>query len=160
MVVRRNGNPDSVRHETVQALPDLIPAGTLMVFNNTKVRKARVFGINADTGGKGEFLFLEQIATGDWDCLVDRAKKKQEGQKWIFPGEITGRIIRASAENRRILRFDSPPMEQWFERYGHIPLPPYIRRPDEPDDSRSYQTVYAQEIGSAAGTYSRVAFHR
>ncbi len=158
MVVSRNSDSGFVRHETVQNLPDLIPPDTLMVFNDTKVRKARLFAVNPDTGGRGEFLFLKQISTSEWDCLVDRAKKKRTGQKWVFPDDVTGRIIRESAENRKILRFDLPLPEEWFERHGHMPLPPYIRRPDGPNDSRSYQTVYAREIGSAAAPTAGLHF--
>ncbi len=158
MVVSRNCDPGFVQHETVQNLPGLIPPDTLMVFNDTKVRKARLYAVNADTGGRGEFLFLEQISTSEWDCLVDKAKKKRTGQEWVFPDDVTGRIIRASAENRRILHFDLPLPEEWFERHGHMPLPPYIRRPDGPNDSRSYQTVYARQVGSAAAPTAGLHF--
>lgn len=148
----------AVRHDTVQSLPAFLKPGTLMVFNDTRVRKARLFGINVASGAQGEFLFLHPTADGGWECLPNRAKRKMPGQEWLFPEGVRGRIIDAPAPDRRILRLDPMPDEEWFERNGHIPLPPYMHRRDEPEDSERYQTVYARHIGSAAAPTAGLHF--
>ncbi len=161
MVMRRNvlkGEPDELLHRSVFDLPDIIEPGSVMVFNDTRVRKARIFAENAETGGKGEFLFLQVSPDGDWDCVVDKAKKKKEGQRWLFPDGVTGTIAGSPASDRRLVRFDMPPGEGWFESHGHIPLPPYMRRPDNDSDAKRYQTVYAKNIGSAAAPTAGLHF--
>ena len=150
--------PDEVLHRHVADLPDLLEPGSLMVFNDTRVRKARMFAENEATCGKGEFLFLGPAADGDWDCIVDKAKKKREGQRWAFPGGVTATIVGSPAADRRLIRFDETPGEDWFETHGHIPLPPYMRRPDNKSDAERYQTVYARETGSAAAPTAGLHF--
>ena len=163
MVLDRLGD-EGPSHRRVTDLPSLIEPGTLMVFNDTRVRKARLYGENRETGGRGEFLFLEGRASGEWDCIVDKAKKRRVGQHWLFPGEVTGEIIEAPASDRRILRLwdadGAAPEESWFERHGHIPLPPYMKREDEASDAERYQTVFARNTGSAAAPTAGLHFTR
>ncbi len=149
---------ESIGHLAMQNLPDLIESGTVMVFNDTRVRKARIFAENLLTGGNGEFLFVRPVPGGHWDCVVDKARKKKTGTQWLFPGGITGTIIGEPASDRRIISLEPFPDEQWFETHGHIPLPPYMRRPDTPEYARRYQTVYAREIGSAAAPTAGLHF--
>ena len=146
------------RDMNMKDLPSLIEPGTVMVFNDTRVRKARFFAVNAETGGRGEFLFINPTAEGEWDCVVDKAKKKRIGQKWIFPGNVTGIISGAPASDRRTIHLEPQPSESWFETHGHIPLPPYMRRPDNAEDSERYQTVYARKTGSAAAPTAGLHF--
>ncbi|MCG8452389.1 MAG: tRNA preQ1(34) S-adenosylmethionine ribosyltransferase-isomerase QueA [Spirochaetales bacterium] len=155
---RQYGGPE---HHQMPDLPSLVEEGTLMVFNDTRVRKARFHAQNAATGGKGEFLFISSPELGLWDCVVDKAKKKREGQEWLFPGEVKGTIVGAPASDRRLVRLEGtngPPDESWFENHGHIPLPPYMRRDDEEADAERYQTVYAQNTGSAAAPTAGLHF--
>lgn len=159
MVMERNGG-DNPQHMSISDLPSLIDPGTLMVFNDTRVRKARIFGENSKTGGRGEFLFLNPAPEGAWDCLVDKAKKKKVGQVWNFPGGVTGTITGTPASDRRTLVLDPMPTEAWFEENGHIPLPPYMRRPDNKEDAERYQTVFAKNIGSAAAPTAGLHFTR
>lgn len=157
MVMDRSGTDNPV-HMSVSDLPSLIDPGTVMVFNDTRVRKARIFGINSKTGGRGEFLFLNPSPEGGWDCLVDKAKKKKVGQLWTFPGGVSGTITGTPATDRRTLVLDPVPSELWFEENGHIPLPPYMRRPDNPEDAERYQTVFARNTGSAAAPTAGLHF--
>ncbi len=119
--------PAKIIHTVMPRLPDFIEPGTLMVFNDTRVRKARMFARNAETGGRGEFLFIQCTSGGQWDCVVDKAKRRKNGQKWIFPGGIEGRITGEPASDRRLVALSPVPEEDWFEKYGHIPLPPYMQ---------------------------------
>jgi S-adenosylmethionine:tRNA ribosyltransferase-isomerase len=157
MVLDRFGNRKP-SHLSITDLPSLVDSGTVMVFNDTRVRKARLFAENKDTGGRGEFLFLNPTPEGSWDCIVDKAKKKKAGQKWAFPGGVCGTITGSPAGDRRTLQLNPVPSESWFEDYGHIPLPPYMRRPDNPEDSKRYQTVYARNTGSAAAPTAGLHF--
>ncbi len=136
-------------------LPDLVDSGTLMVFNNSRVRRARVYGIKETTGRQTEFMFLNRTDPQGyvWNTMVRSAKKQKPGMRYSFPDGSVG-VIEDVPENAdtefRSLRFGRPVGEDWFERNGHIPLPPYIKREDGEEDSERYQNVYARETGSAA----------
>ena len=150
-----NRKTGEIEHHKMDDLPNLILPGTLMIFNNSKVRRARCYGIKETTGREQEFMFLNQIdQTGNtWNTMVKGAKKQKPGMRYKFPDSSIGTIIE-HPENTgtefRALHFDFPITEEWFEKNGHIPLPPYIKREDTEEDSERYQNVYAKETGSAA----------
>ncbi|MBP3710058.1 MAG: tRNA preQ1(34) S-adenosylmethionine ribosyltransferase-isomerase QueA [Treponema sp.] len=145
----------SVSHHAMGELPDFIHSGTLMVFNNSRVRRARVYGIKETTGREQEFMFLNQLdeAGTFWNVMVKNAKKQKGGMRYMFPDGSIGTIVE-DAKNAgtefRSLRFECALDEAWFDKNGHMPLPPYIKRGDELSDAERYQTVYAKETGSAA----------
>jgi len=144
-----------VSHYAMADLPDLIESGTLMVFNNSKVRRSRCYGIKESSGREQEFMFLNQTSAGldTWRTMVKGAKKVKGGNTFRFADGSVGSIIDSEADagtEFRTIHFDQPLTEDWFERNGHIPLPPYIRREDDDTDSERYQTVYAKETGSSA----------
>lgn len=145
----------AVEHHIMDDLPSLIEPGTLMVFNNSRVRRARVYGIKETTGRETEFMFLNTIDKECciWNVMVKSAKKQKPGMKYKFPDGTIATIIdhegNAGTEFRA-LKFDFAINEDWFERNGHIPLPPYIKRGDTEEDSERYQNVYATDTGSAA----------
>ena len=150
-----NRKTGETEHHNMSDLPDLILPGTLMIFNNSKVRRARCYGIKETTGREQEFMFLNQIdSTGNtWNTMVKGAKKQKPGMRYTFPDGTTGTIIEREENTGtefRALRFESPVTEEWFEKNGHIPLPPYIKRKDTEEDSERYQNIYAKETGSAA----------
>lgn len=144
-----------VEHHVMADLPSLIDDGTLMVFNNSRVRRSRCYGVRVDTGREQEFMFLNQIGQdGDaWNTMVKGAKKVKTASVYRFPDGSEGTIEENPADDGtefRTIKFPFRITEDWFERNGHIPLPPYIRREDDDTDSERYQTVYAKETGSAA----------
>lgn len=145
----------NVFHYAMKDLVDLVEPGTVMVFNNSKVRRSRCYGIKTDTGREQEFMFLNQTSPEGnvWNTMVKGAKKVKPGNVYRFPDGSEGSIV-FDAENDgtefRFIEFPFRVTEDWFERNGHIPLPPYIRREDDDTDSERYQTVYAKETGSAA----------
>lgn len=150
-----NRKTGETEHHNMSDLPDLILPGTLMIFNNSKVRRARCYGIKETTGREQEFMFLNQIdSTGNtWNTMVKGAKKQKPGMRYTFPDGTTGTIIERKENTGtefRALHFESPVTEEWFEKNGHIPLPPYIKREDTEEDSERYQNIYAKETGSAA----------
>ncbi|MBQ3671448.1 MAG: tRNA preQ1(34) S-adenosylmethionine ribosyltransferase-isomerase QueA [Treponema sp.] len=157
----------SVSHLKMENLPDLISPDTLMVFNNSKVRRSRCYGIKEvlwdekrgegehGRGSEREFMFLNQMTPGGnvWHTMVKGAKKVKAGNKFTFPDGSVGTILEHENDvgtEFRTIRFDSRLDDDWFLRNGHIPLPPYIRREDDDTDSERYQTVYATEVGSSA----------
>lgn len=144
-----------VSHRAMSDLPNLIESGTLMVFNNSRVRKARVFGTKESTGREVEFIFLNKVDDEScvWNTLVKGAKKQKPGMRYEFPDSSVGTILE-NPQNEgtefRTVKFDFSLTENWFEKNGHIPLPPYIRRADDEADGERYQNVFADNIGSAA----------
>jgi S-adenosylmethionine:tRNA ribosyltransferase-isomerase len=143
-------------HRRVADLADLVAPGTLMVFNDTRVRKARIYGTTAH-GGQVEAVFLRPVADGRWECLVNKAKRLKQGQTLEFPGGVRA-TIESPEGNVRTLSFEPPATDVWIEAHGHLPLPPYIRRPDSDTDAERYQTVYAKEVGSAAAPTAGLHF--
>ncbi|MBQ7157914.1 MAG: tRNA preQ1(34) S-adenosylmethionine ribosyltransferase-isomerase QueA [Treponema sp.] len=151
----------AVSHFAMADLPDLVEPGTLMIFNNSKVRRSRCYGIKESSGserGSGaerEFMFLNQTTpAGDtWRTMVKGAKKVKGGNTFRFTDGSVGTIVDAEEDagtEFRTIQFPFQLQEDWFERNGHIPLPPYIRREDDDTDSERYQTIYAKETGSSA----------
>lgn len=144
-----------ISHHAMMDLVDLVDENTLMIFNNSKVRRARVYGIKQSTGREVEFMFLNQIDKDGfvWNVMVKNAKKQKPNMEYKFPDGSLGIIIENEKNNGtefRSLKFGFPLDEKWFELNGHIPLPFYIKREDTIEDSERYQTVYAKEVGSSA----------
>jgi S-adenosylmethionine:tRNA ribosyltransferase-isomerase len=137
----------------------------LLVFNDTKVRKARLIGKSEQSGAEVEFLLLEKAA-GDngrlWKAMAQRAKRRKPGSSYIFYDsnglEIGHSCITKEEGDFRILEFDTAIDDEWLDKYGHIPLPPYIKRQDNQGDVERYQTVYAKQTGSAAAPTAGLHF--
>jgi S-adenosylmethionine:tRNA ribosyltransferase-isomerase len=147
------------RHRTIAALPELLSPGDLLVVNNTRVLAARLFGHRADTGGRIELLLAEQEGESRWLCLVKPGRRAGAGTA-IELGETLRAEVRERVEGG-LFRLDfSEPVEPHLDSIGHIPLPPYIKRPDEPADRESYQTVYARVPGSIAAPTAGLHFTR
>ena len=143
-------------------LPGLLPPDCLMVFNNTKVRHARIYARSGDS--EVEFLLIEPLDEGFiWKTLVKRAKRQREGKEYTFPDGTSAVIIAPPSPNAaesdcKYLRFSRCIDDRWLEANGHIPLPPYIKRSDTDEDSTRYQTVYARNIGSVAAPTAGLHF--
>ena len=146
----------SVSHFVMSDLPRLVERGTLMVFNDSRVRKSRCFAQRVGGERRQEFLFIDKVDTQGriWKCVSKGARKAKTGSVWHFKGGSEAEVVSPDTGvdegGVRYLRFASPLDESWFETNGHVPLPPYIKRQDSAQDSDRYQTVYAKEVGSAA----------
>jgi len=154
MVVDRSSG--KFTHHHIYDLPALLPSKSLLVLNNSKVRKARLFG-KSGSGGRVEFLLLRRTGERTWDVLMQKAKKQKPGKLFRFPENIEGEIVLAP-DNAKQVRFSAPLTEEYFERNGHMPLPPYIRREDCPADSERYQTVFSESTGSVAAPTAGLHF--
>ena len=138
-------------------LPDLLAPGDLVVFNDTRVIPARLFG-RKETGGRVEIL-VEQLREAGRALVHLRASKvPQPGSGVYFEGGVRARV-----EGREgdlfVLAFETDrPLVEILEAHGHVPLPPYIARPDETADRERYQTVFAQSPGAAAAPTAGLHF--
>jgi S-adenosylmethionine:tRNA ribosyltransferase-isomerase len=117
-----------------------------------------------ETDSLVEFLLLEKINIIDeeWKTVVQRSRRRKVGSRYVFFNAIGEEITRAeitrAEEEFRYLRFDKPIDDEWLDKYGSVPLPPYIKRKDIPSDAERYQTVYAKETGSAAAPTAGLHF--
>ena len=148
-------------------LPSLLRAGDLMVFNDTQVVKARLFG-EKPTGGKLELLIERVLRNRDVVAHMKVSKKPPQGSELRMAGGFTATLTgRWPQEDGPLFRFtlsDDP--YALMERHGHVPLPPYIKRPeggaithsDCADDERRYQTVFAKHPGAVAAPTAALHF--
>jgi len=142
---------------SVDSLPLRLNKGSLVVFNDTKVIKARLRAWSDDTGGKVEFLLLDQRQPDLWLVLASKSKRQREGKGFHFPGDVRG-TIRGQEGEFKMLQFDRPVRDDYLDRYGVVPLPPYIKRPSGLLDEERYQTVYARQKGSKAAPTAGLHF--
>ena len=140
-------------------LVSLVNPGDLLVFNDTRVIPARMFGRKA-TGGRVEIL-VERILEGD-KCLahVQASKAPREGSRLILHGGIELRVCGRRDDLFELDLADGQALSNVLEQQGHTPLPPYIRRVDEAIDADRYQTVYARKPGAVAAPTAGLHFTR
>lgn len=160
------GQTASLEHLQFRGLLDKVDAGDLMVFNNTRVIPARIFG-EKETGGKVEAL-IERIL-GDHEVLahVKASKSPKPGARLLFrdcslsePPCLKAQVIARQGDLFH-LQFESHiPVLEWLDKIGHMPLPPYIDREDENLDADRYQTVYAEPAGAVAAPTAGLHFDR
>ncbi|RKX70975.1 tRNA preQ1(34) S-adenosylmethionine ribosyltransferase-isomerase QueA [candidate division WOR-3 bacterium] len=141
--------PFGIFHRSFRDLPELLLPGDLLVFNDSRVIRARLWG-KKETGGRVEVLLVEEAEDHIWRCLG--RGRLREGMKVVFGGKLQGEIINREGEYL-FIRFDPDP-----EAHGEIPLPPYIRRPVEPDDEIYYQNIFAKKPGSVASPTAGLHF--
>ncbi len=176
--------------------PELLRSNDLLVFNNTRVFPARLYGHRAGTRalpvsrrnpaargflrGRIEVLLTRQISAdpNDWECLVRPGRKIGVGERLFFGehDELQAEVLARGEFGERHIRFQlwdqggrdsqlqgtaNSAQDRFFgilERIGHVPLPPYIARPDSSSDRERYQTVYARETGSVAAPTAGLHF--
>ena len=142
----------------VADLPALLRPGDLLVVNDTRVRKARLFGRRA-TGGRVELLLLRPEPGGAWEALVRANKRVRPGESVDVDGGARATLVeRPGGGAVWRVRFDAGDMDELLERAGHVPLPPYIKRDDTPVDEERYQTIFAREPGAAAAPTAGLHF--
>jgi len=139
-------------HRHFYDLTELLRPGDLLVVNDSRVLPARLYGTKADTGAKVELLLLQQKEQDLWETLVKPGKKCRPGARLSFgEGLLEGEIVDSLPGGNRLVRFSHDPAKTIYEileQIGQMPLPPYITAKLE--DKERYQTVYSNELGSAA----------
>jgi len=146
---------------TFRDLPEFLGPGDCLVLNDSRVFPARLYGHRAGWRGKVEVLLVRPLASGGrvWEALVRPGRKIRTGERIAFEGGLEAEVVGRGAFGQRMLAF--PPdrdLFEDFERIGHVPLPPYIRRADRPEDRERYQTVFAAEKGSVAAPTAGLHF--
>jgi S-adenosylmethionine:tRNA ribosyltransferase-isomerase len=157
------------RHRRVGDLPDLLRPGDLLVVNDTRVIPARLFGRRVleegESGGRIELLLIEPRGGAgrndsgalEWEVLARPGRKLRPGARVRFDDGLEAEALGAAGDGRHVVRF-SEPVEPHLERLGHVPLPPYIKRPDRPEDRERYQTVFARRAGAIAAPTAGLHF--
>jgi S-adenosylmethionine:tRNA ribosyltransferase-isomerase len=150
-------------HATIDALPEFLKAGDVLVVNNTRVFPARLLGRRIPSGGAVECLLLGQVDGGCWEALVHPGQKLKPGAQMVFEGSLTlrGEILERRFQGRRLIRLwteDGATIEEVVDALGHMPLPPYIKRADSEADRERYQTIFARSRGSVAAPTAGLHF--
>jgi S-adenosylmethionine:tRNA ribosyltransferase-isomerase len=178
-MLRLDRSSGEVQDASFRDFPELLGPGDLVVFNNTRVFPARLYGRRSGAKaqplsaanpasrdflrGRVEVLLTKQISQepNEWECLVRPGRKIGVGERIFFGdnGELTAEIVGRGTFGERKIRF--APVADFFdliEKLGHVPLPPYISREDRGADRERYQTVYARERGSVAAPTAGLHF--
>jgi S-adenosylmethionine:tRNA ribosyltransferase-isomerase len=152
----------SVTDDVFRNLTAYLEPGDLLVLNDTRVIPARLLG-SKETGGRVEiFLVHREAGVADsWHCLLRASKKFQVNQKVILPSGMVATVCEKRDSDSWLVTFAGrEPFDVWLEREGHIPLPPYLQRPDEVQDRDRYQTVFACHPGAIAAPTAGLHFTR
>jgi S-adenosylmethionine:tRNA ribosyltransferase-isomerase len=156
MVVDRASR--SIEHRHFRDLVDIIPPGDLLVLNRTRVLRARLLGTRR-SGAPAEILLLKPLGDARYEAMVSPGGKLRPGRTVSIAPDFDVEILEMTERRTRVVRLrGSEAPEQMIERYGHVPLPPYIGRSDAAEDAERYQTVYAREAGSVAAPTAGLHF--
>ena len=151
-----NPSTQTLKDLTFKSFLGLVGPNDLIIFNNTKVIKARLYG-QKETGGKVEIL-IEQILDNQKALAMIKSSKKINVDYKILLSENYEVEIVERKNNLFLIKLNQGSFDELMEKKGHIPLPPYINRPDEIDDIERYQTVFAKTQGAIAAPTAGLHF--
>ena len=157
-----------IQHRTFKDILEYFSAGDVMIFNNTKVFPARLYGNKEKTGAEIEIFLLRELnpELKLWDVLVDPARKIRIGNKLYFGADssLVAEVIDNTTSRGRTLRFlyDGPHDEfkELLYRMGETPLPKWVRHKIEPFDADRYQTIFAKEEGAVVAPMAGLHFSK
>jgi S-adenosylmethionine:tRNA ribosyltransferase-isomerase len=136
-------------------LPKFLKEGDVLALNDTKVIKARLFG-KKESGGKCEVFLLKDLGEGKWEALLRPSRRLKPGSE-IIVGEVKLRVLERKENGTKVIAFpEGSDPYKIMERYGQLPLPPYIR--EKPEDPERYQTVFSRTPGSTAASTAALHF--
>ena len=157
-----NRTDDTIHHAHFYDLEAFLPKEAALIFNDTKVIKARLFGTK-ESGGKVELFINKPLNAHEIDVLI-RGRVK-EGSKLLFESKLSAKVIKLNKDGSRIVEFFHNGIKLRFEELlpildtvGHIPLPPYLQRDDTQEDADEYQTVFAHNEGAVAAPTASLHF--
>ena len=149
----------ALSHDRFFNLPKYLRQGDVLVFNDSRVISARLFGSRDDTGNKIELLLLSRLREGVWRSLVRPGRRMRENDSFIIhdrddnKSEMTGHVLEVEDSGSRIVEITN---EFLIEEIGNVPLPPYIH--EKVSDPERYQTIYAKSEGSVAAPTAGLHF--
>lgn len=141
----------------IAQLPDKLRPGDLMVFNDTRVIPARLFGAKS-SGGKLELLVERVLDESRVLAHIRAARSPQSGSRLHLAGGVDAEVADRHGELYEVLFHGPRSVLALLEQYGHVPLPPYITRPENEEDRRRYQTVFARRPGAVAAPTAGLHF--
>ncbi len=152
----------ATRHLRFRDIVELFRPGDVLVVNETKVVPARLLG-RKPTGAPAEIFLLRPLPESAdphlWEALVRPGSKLKPGRTVVVADDLTVEVLDSAPGSGRVVRLITElPVAEAIERHGHMPLPPYLGREDEPLDRERYQTVYAREPGSVAAPTAGLHF--
>ncbi|HUS05410.1 MAG TPA: tRNA preQ1(34) S-adenosylmethionine ribosyltransferase-isomerase QueA, partial [Bryobacteraceae bacterium] len=142
-------------------LPEFLKPGDCLIVNNSRVFPSRLYGRRASGPAAIEVFLLRPVSDDEftWEALVRPGRKVPVGETIHFNETLQAAVLERSEHGKRILRFSGAgDLQAAFAEIGHVPLPPYIKRPDTPADHQRYQTVFARETGSVAAPTAGLHF--
>ncbi|HWO88770.1 MAG TPA: tRNA preQ1(34) S-adenosylmethionine ribosyltransferase-isomerase QueA [Gemmatimonadales bacterium] len=155
---RRAGAGDPLHHLTFRDFPALVAPGDLVVVNDSRVIPARLIARRSG-GGTAEVLLVTREPAGTWRAMVRPGARVKPGARLALGGDDSVEVLEHLDGGERRVRLAGPGDDEGvLARRGHVPLPPYINRPDTPEDRERYQTVYARAPGSVAAPTAGLHF--
>lgn len=153
-----NKETGDIQHKIFKDIIDYLGENDVLVFNNTRVLPARLYGIKQDTNANIEILLLKRLKLNIWQVLVKPAKRVKLGTKIIFNNtDLSARVIEEYDEGIRAVEFEYDGVfEDIISNIGFMPLPPYIK--EKLKDKERYQTVYSKIDGSSAAPTAGLHF--
>jgi S-adenosylmethionine:tRNA ribosyltransferase-isomerase len=158
-----DGRSGSLSHLSFRDLPGLLTGKDLLVFNNTRVLPARLFG-QKQTGGRVELLIERLLGDGNALAHVRASKSPREGTLLLImpddESDVSELTVRVAGRQGSlfVLAPESGSIKDMMRRFGHMPLPPYIEREDTPEDRERYQTLYGRRDGAVAAPTAGLHF--
>jgi S-adenosylmethionine:tRNA ribosyltransferase-isomerase len=148
----------TISHRSFSDIVELIAPEDVLVVNRTRVMRARLLGTRA-SGAPAEILLLKALGDGRYEAMVAPGGKLKPGRVVDFAPGFSAEILALTERRTRVVRLTSEmPLDEAIEKYGHVPLPPYIDRADAAADIERYQTVFARESGSVAAPTAGLHF--
>lgn len=149
---------ETIAHRTFAEIAELFDPSDVLVVNRTRVLRARLLGTRA-SGAPAEILLLKPLGDGRYEAMVSPGGKLKPGRRVDIAPGFAAEILDVTDRRTRIVRLHSElAVDEAIDRFGHIPLPPYIDRADQPEDAERYQTVFAREAGSVAAPTAGLHF--
>lgn len=149
--------PGALEDRVVRDLPELLQPGDLLIFNDTRVIPARLFGQKA-TGGRVEILIERLLPDNEARAQVGASKSPKPGSRIALDAGGEAEVLGRDGEFYRLRFHVGEGLESWLLHAGRLPLPPYIRREPGHDDHERYQTVFAKEVGAVAAPTAGLHF--
>ena len=150
---------EGIEHRAFQDITEYVNSGDLLVMNNTRVLPARLIG-KKESGGKVEMLLIPPLngTIGEWSALIKGAGKLKRKAQIQFEQGLEGEVDEVKEGKGKVSFAYRGEVADVLRKFGHIPLPPYIKRGDEPLDRERYQTVFAERDGSIAAPTAGLHF--
>jgi len=155
-------NTKEIKHYKFKDLSSLIPEDAAVIFNNTKVIKARILG-QKESGGACEVMLNQPVAENKFSVYI--RGKVSSGSVLNFPDNLKVNVLELNDDGTRVVNFtqngvllDNVHLFSELEKIGHVPLPPYIKRADTKDDESWYQSIFAKNIGAVAAPTASLHF--